>query len=133
MTAASYSQTPNTGIAFDQSAYLERIASALETLATNSTTIKDSISNISTNTDTIAANTTTLATNSTTLTELGQGTGIHMIGPWDWIGLVSLYKLFIEEGKILELGDNVSPSDLATAIARFEEYIDKIRTLPTMY
>ena len=137
MTVASYSQTPNTGIAFDQSAYLERIATALETIATNSTAVKNSIASIDTrintivtNTTNIATQTTTLATNSNTVTELATGTGIHYVGPYDWMALINVYKALIEQGNITDTQGNVSPDAQAAALAEVSSYITKIQNFP---
>lgn len=94
MTTPSYSQSPNTGIAFDQSAYLERIATALETMAANSTAIKNSLTSIDTNITTQTVNLTSIKNNLNTLTTLAQGTGIHMIGPYEWVGISSMIKVF---------------------------------------
>ena len=81
----------------------------------------------------IKADLDTIATNSTTIATLASGTGIHFIGPYDWIGLISVYKLFIEQGKVLDTSQDISPEQLATAISIAEGYIAKLRSLPTLY
>ena len=73
----------NGGVAVDYSGILVRIATALETIATNSTTL--------------ATNSTTIATNSTTVAGLVSGTGVHIIGPWEWLGMSSIIKYFEEQ------------------------------------
>lgn len=113
-------------IAIDYTTYYDRIATALETIATNSTAIKNSLANIDTDFDTlktqlttIATQTTTIATQATTLatqttTIATQQTtmatkltalearaadqGIHIVGPWEWLGMSSIVKLYDEKG-----------------------------------
>jgi hypothetical protein len=151
MTAPTYSQSPNTGIAFDQSSYLERIATALETLATNSTAVKNSIANIDTSVATVATQTTTIAAQTTIvaaqtttvaskqtametyqkkLKELGETTGIHVVGPYDYLGLINVYKSLIEQGNIADTQGNVSPSAQAEAEASVTAYLTKIQRIP---
>jgi hypothetical protein len=91
-TTPSYSTTTNTGIAFDFSPFLDRMATALETIATKSTSIDSSLSTISTTLTSIKTDLDTLSTNSTTVKNLATGHGIHMVGPYDWIGLINVYR-----------------------------------------
>jgi hypothetical protein len=108
------------GDPIDYSAYYGRIATALETLATNSTDIKTSLSSINTHLSTVATNTTTISTNSTTMTTLATGTGIHIVSPYEWLGYMSLYKLYVEDNG-------------AIGLSKLAEYKDKIRALPTIF
>lgn len=48
-----------------------------------------------------------------------QGVGIHMKGPQDWIGLISTYKIYIE---------NAGPEKMS--LDEFKSYYDKIAALP---
>ena len=48
-----------------------------------------------------------------------KGDGIHMKGPQDWIGLISTYKLYIE---------NAGPEKIT--LAEFEAFYNKIKDLP---
>jgi hypothetical protein len=89
----------------DYTSYYASIATALGTIATNSTEIKNSLATIATQTTTIATQTTTLAStlgeiegHQQKLRELGEGTGIHVIGPWEWVGLSSIVKLLQDKG-----------------------------------
>ena len=113
-------------VEIDYSTYYERLATALETIATNSSTMVQKIT-------TIAEKQTSMETYQKKLKELGEGPGIHVVGPWEWVGLLSLYKLFIEEGKILEETNNVSAEKLAQALAKFNQYKDKVNSLPTVF
>ena len=113
-------------IAIDYTTYYERIATALETIATNSTAIKNSLAAIDTDFDTLKTQLTTIATQSTTIatqaTTLATQTttiatqqttmatkltalearaadqGIHIVGPWEWLGMSSIVKLYDEKG-----------------------------------
>ncbi len=68
--------TVSSVVSVDYTVQLDRIATAIETVATNSTT---------------------LATNSTTMKNLANGTGIHFTGPYEWLSMSSLYKLYKEQ------------------------------------
>ena len=91
------------------------------------------LSTMASNTTTIATKLTDIETHQQRIKELAEGTGIHFVGPWEWVGLLSLYKLFIEEGKILDETSNVSAEKLAQALAKFNEYKDKVGSLPTVF
>ena len=65
-------------------ASLALIATSLSTLATNSTTI--------------AAQQTTMATKLTALEARAADQGIHIVGPWEWLGMSSIVKLYDEKG-----------------------------------
>jgi hypothetical protein len=125
-TEPSYSTDTNTGIAFDFSPFFDRMATALETIATNSTTISTTLTNIKTDLD-------TLATNSTTVKNLATGHGIHMVGPYDWLGLINVYRSLIEQGNITDTNGNVSEAQQAAALALVESYITKIQNFPTNF
>jgi hypothetical protein len=124
----------NTGIAFDFSPFFDRMATALETIATKSTNIDNTLSTISTTLTNIKTDLDTLATNSTTIKNLAVGTGIHMVGPYDWLGYASLYHLYVEQGKFnSDTATNLSTADQAIALANLEAYLAKIKNLPTMF
>ena len=111
--------------AADYSTVYATIATALSTIATNSTLIKDSLATIATQTTTIASQTTTvasqtttLASNSTTITGLATGNGIHIVGAYDVFGMLSIYRLLIEQAKVLEnAGTTASPAQITAALA----------------
>ena len=103
MTSPSYStdSNGNSGIAFDFSPEFGRMATALETIATNLTVI--------------ASNSTDMKNSLNTLATLGSGPGIHMIGPWDYIGLYQSVRM-LEQDHI-----------------PFQELLDKINSLPRAF
>ena len=128
------------GIAFDYSDHLDRVVTALEQLSLSMAfiadkvdNISDKLSNISNNSNTIATNQTTIADKQTTIADkqttiadkqtivadLAAGDGIHMKGPLDWVGLVSTYKLYVE---------NVGPENVT--LAGLIAYKAKIDVLP---
>lgn len=125
-TEPSYSTDTNTGVAFDFSPFFDRMATALETIATNSTTISTTLTNIKTDLDTLSAN-------STTVKDLAIGHGIHMVGPYDWLGLINVYRSLIEQGNITDTNGNVSEAQQAAALALVESYITKIQNFPTSF
>jgi hypothetical protein len=103
--------------------------------AHNSNVITTALETIATQTTTMAIQTTTLATKLTDIEahqqrirELGEGDGIHMIGPYEQFGFVSIYRSLIEEGKILAWrGAEPSEKDVAKALNDLGKYIEKIR------
>ncbi len=117
--------TANMGvaIAIDYTAYYDRIATALETIATNSTAIKNSLATITTNStatkDSIATienslndgstsvvsllsglvdQQTTMATKVSSLEDRAKNDGIKILGPWEWLGMSSIVRLYDEKG-----------------------------------
>lgn len=76
-----------------QNALLGRIADAIETIETHQKEIKD----------------------------LASGSGIHTLSPQDWIGLISTYKLYVDD------------EDTAIGLDKLEEYFTKIDQLPKKF
>ena len=122
----------------------DTLKTQLTTIADQSTTIATQATTLATQTTTIATQTTTLASQTTTsaskhtametyqkkLKELGEGTGIHVVGPYDYLGLINVYKSLIEQGNIADTQGNVSPSAQAAAEASVTEYLTKIQRIP---
>lgn len=138
----------------DYTEYLSRLATALETIAENSTTDTTSLETVATKLGTISldganikvdigdidASLATVASKMTEiekyqkkLKELGEGPGIHMIGPYEWFNLISIYRLLLEQGKILDDSENASPERIKDALAKVSTYISKIGKLPTSF
>ena len=126
----------------DYSSYYATIGTALSTIATNSTSIKDNIAlikdslatiatqttTIATQTTTVASQTTTLASNSTTITGLATGNGIHIVGAYDGFGMVSLYRLLIEQAKILDnAGTTATPAQIQASLDEVTRVVGQIR------
>ena len=90
------------------------IADQTTTIAAQTTTIADQTTTIAAQTTTIAAQTTIIAAQTTiiaaqqsilaakmTLLEdraADKNKGIHMLGPWEWLGISSIVKLYDEKG-----------------------------------
>ena len=54
--------------------------------------------------------------------DLASGSGIHMLGPMEWMGLISTYRLYVEiEG----------PEKMT--LEQFKAYYDKINSLPKSF
>lgn len=134
----------------DYTTQLNELVTALQTIATNSTTDSTSLSTVATKLGTISldgasikidigdidASLATVANKITeiekyqkALKELGETSGIHIRGPYEALGMVTLYKLLIEQAKILEDTEGASPEEKAAALAKTQEYITKINDI----
>ena len=83
----------------------DTLKTQLTTIADQSTTIATQATTLAAQTTTLAAQTTTIATQQTTmaakLTALearAADQGIHIVGPWEWLGMSSIVKLYDEKG-----------------------------------
>ena len=56
------------------------------------------VSNISLKQTTIADKQTAMETYQKKIKELGESNGIHVVGPWEWLGMSSIVKLYEEKG-----------------------------------
>jgi hypothetical protein len=129
------------GDPIDYSSYYTSIVTALQTIASNSTDIKNSLATIATQTTTLATQTTTLATTTglieghqSRLRGLGEGDGIHIVGAYDAFGMVTLYRLLIEQAKILDTTAAASPEQIEASIAEVERVVALIRqNIPTEF
>ena len=134
MTATEVTtSTGGIAIAYDYSDFYERIATALETIATTSTQIASSLQSIAGTLSSVDVTLTAIADDVRIITTQSTGTGIHTVGAHDWMGYMALYRLFIEEGKILDTSTYVSTSSTAEALTAVEEYVQKINDLPTSF
>jgi hypothetical protein len=136
-------------IAIDYTTYYDRIATALENISTQTTTIATQVTTIAAQTTTIAtqattiaAQTTIVATQTTTvaskqtametyqkkLKELGEGSGIRVIGPYEVFGMISIYRLLIEQAKILDTTESASASQIQAAITEVTRLAQLIRS-----
>jgi hypothetical protein len=136
-------------IAIDYTTYYDRIATALENISTQTTTIATRLTAISTDIDTIASNSTTIKDKQTTiaekqttiaekqtametyqkkLKELGEGSGIRVIGPYEVFGMISIYRLLIEQAKILDTTESASDSQIRDAIREVDRLARSIRS-----
>jgi hypothetical protein len=88
--ASSYLYENGTGIAIDYSPYLSRIAASLETIATKISSIES----------------------------LAKTDGIKSTNPYEWIGLMSIYKHYVDN------------PDTAIGLDALKEYKAKIDSLP---
>jgi hypothetical protein len=89
---------------FNYSAHLDRLVLALDQLSVSLAFIADKIDNMSdklgdiaTQSSIIATQNSIIATQSSIIATAATGTGIRTKGPQDWIGLVSTYKLYVED------------------------------------
>lgn len=121
----------------DYSAYLARIADALEGIETQ-------LEGIKTNTDTELTYLSTIKNDITRVRDLGDrsrdGTGFRTIEPYNELSLAILWLLYIERGKILEFNlDDATVTDLldnnlagneavrSASIARAKQLFDRLK------
>jgi hypothetical protein len=69
-----------------------------QTLVAQATTIATQTTTLATQTTTIAAQQTTMATKLTALEARAADQGIKIVGPWEWLGMSSIVKLYDEKG-----------------------------------
>jgi hypothetical protein len=102
------------------------IADKLTIIATHLESISNSLNNGSTPIGTILSELAQTSENSSAslagILDRAQGVGIHMKGPQDWIGLISTYKLYVE---------NEGPDKMT--LAEFAEYFSKVDSLPKSF
>ena len=114
-------------IAIDYTTYYDRIATALETMATNSTTMATNSTTMATNITTIASKLTAIETYQKKLKELGEGSGIRVIGPYEVFGMISIYRLLIEQAKILDSAETASASQIQAALSEVTRLSERIK------
>ena len=114
-------------IAIDYTTYYDRIATALETMATNSTTMATNSTTMATNITTIASKLTAIETYQKKLKELGEGSGIRVIGPYEVFGMISIYRLLIEQAKILDSAESASASQIQAALSEVTRLSERIK------
>ena len=124
-------------------ASISAIETDIDTMTSNSTTIKDKQTIIADKQTTIADKQTTIADKQTTIAdkqtametyqkkmkELGEGPGIHFIGPYEVFGLVSIYRMMIEQAKILEsAGTPAAAEQVAQALIEVRRLSELIKS-----
>lgn len=137
----------NGGVAIDYTGHFEKIALGLETLVQQTTRIADSLTTAdSTNLATTLANNGDRVANALETTEapnladniavmrgLAEGEGIHTIGAYEWLGLISSYINYVDRGEISNTEGNVSEAEKVKAIEDLTAFIEKIKSLPTNF
>ena len=98
----------------DYTPELGRIATALETIAAQTTTIAGAM--------------TSIESHQNKLRQLGEGPGIHIIGAYESFGMVTLYRLLIEQAKILDSAEAASESQITAAITEATRLAQLIRS-----
>jgi hypothetical protein len=128
-----YSQTLIAAANIVKSRIGNNIKADLDSIVTNLGTLNTNVASQTTAITGLKSDLDTLASNSTTMLGLAQGTGIHMVGPYDWLGFASIYHLYVEQGKLLDTSGNASPDQQAAALTQLESYLTKVRSLPTLF
>jgi hypothetical protein len=70
----------------------------------------------------IASRLESISNSLSSINNLAEGAGIHTQGPQDWIGLISTYKLYVE---------NAGPDRMS--LTEFREYFEKVNSLPKAF
>lgn len=116
----------------DYSSTISAITTELNDIDTDTTSmaaqillIAASLSTMATNSTTIAQKLTAIETYQKTLKELAETTGIRTRNPYEAFGMVTMYKLLIEEAKVLEL-EKVPSEKIDQAWKTVLYYIEKI-------
>ena len=118
------------------STYLNQVREELADIDIDTTASAATLLLIATSLGTMATNSTTMATKLTAIEtyqkkmkELGEGPGIHFIGPYEVFGLVSIYRMMIEQAKILEsTGTTATPEQVAQALIEVRRLSELIKT-----
>jgi hypothetical protein len=102
-------------------------AASLGIMATNSTTMATNSTTMATNIATIATKLTAIETYQKKMKELGEGPGIHVIGPYEVFSMISIYKLLIEQAKILDSAESASASQIQAALSEATRLSERIK------
>ena len=136
-TAAAPTPTYDYGSVYGNiSTYLNQVREELADIDIDTTASAATLLLIATSLGTMATNSTTMATKLTAIEtyqkkmkELGEGPGIHFIGPYEVFGLVSIYRMMIEQAKILEsTGTTSTPEQVAQALIEVRRLSELIKT-----
>lgn len=105
-------------------ATLATIASSLAVIATNSietaTSLTATSNSLTIGSTSISQIVSSLMLEVKDIKDLAAGTGIHTVGAYEWLGLMSSYKLYVEDSGAIGL-------EALTA------YKDKVNALPTSF
>jgi hypothetical protein len=102
-------------------------AASLGIMATNSTTMATNSTTMATNIATIATKLTAIETYQKKMKELGEGPGIHVIGPYEVFSMISIYRLLIEQAKILDSAESASASQIQAALSEATRLSERIK------
>jgi hypothetical protein len=103
------------------------IATSLGTMATNSTTMAANSTTMATNITTIATKLTAIETYQKKMKELGEGPGIRVVGPYEVFSMISIYRLLIEQAKILDSAESASASQIQAALSEVTRLSERIK------
>lgn len=109
---------------------LQGIAESLSSIVSSSNLepLVGHIATIATETTTIAEKQTAIETYQKKVKELAEGAGIHILSPYEMFQMVTIYRLLVEQGKILDTSGDVSDAEKTAAIAKVAEYLTRVDT-----
>ena len=133
--AAESTPTYNYGSVYGNiSTYLNQVREELADINVDTTASAASLGIMATNSTTMATNIATIATKLTAIEtyqkkmkELGEGPGIHVIGPYEVFSMISIYKLLIEQAKILDSAESASASQIQAALSEATRLSERIK------
>lgn len=138
-SSAGSGATANNAIAYDYSPHLIRIVTALEQLSASLAFVADKMDNvsdklgdlavqsaahstslalISTRLTSISTSQSTISTAQSTISTLAAGNGIRMVGPYDWVGMISSYRLYVEDNGSIGLEQLIGYKDKINALPK---------------
>lgn len=135
------SEVYENNITIDYSTYFRRIADAAEVAANSSKRIANSLEEIVSKVNSVTtigrsiSTSTTIASLTTSTTEITTTTTVTTSGYVltkdvnDIFGLIAMYRVFIQEGKLIDFRDTVSASSQTIALNTFTEYVQKLSDL----
>ena len=125
VVSQSQNVSSSTLVGFLSNGYLTSLVS---NISLKQTTIAEKQTTIAEKQTTIAEKQTAIETYQKKMKELGEGPGIHFIGPYEVFGLVSIYRMMIEQAKILESpGTSVSTEQVAQALIEVRRLSELIK------
>jgi len=115
---------------------INKIEKHQSSLATSTSSIEEHQSSLATSTSSIEEHQSSLATSTSSIEEhlnviknLAKGPGIRTLSPYETFSAIAIYKLFVEEGKILQfLEGEATNEEKAAALNKIVEYINKIKS-----
>lgn len=129
----AYLIEPAAAAATDYSSTISAITTELNDIDTDTTSmaaqillIAASLATMATNSTTIAQKLTAMETYQKRLKELGETDGIRTTTPYEIFNMVTIYKLLIEEGKILEL-EKINDEKKGEAYRTLQYYVNQIK------
>ena len=102
-TNAGSGDTESVAIAYDYSSHFSRMITAQEQTASATTESVNKLNQINSTLETLNSKIETLNSKIETIKTLAEGDGLHIVGPWEWLGQVGIVQYLEDKG--LNLGE----------------------------